>query len=425
VNHGGTAADPFLEGETRPFKTHASKTAWISMLREAGYRTVSISPFAERHSAWWFYTGFVEMINTKKSGGERADEMQPHAIDWLERNGEEDNWFVQLNYWDPHTAYRTPMSYGNPFENEPLPEWMTEEIIQEHRKGYGPHSAQEPINYGGEKPPTPRVPASIENMGDYRRWIDGYDVGIKYMDDHIGQILDLLEKKGVLDDTAIIVSSDHGENQGELNVYGDHQTADHITSRIPMIIKWPGMKEGIADAALHYNIDLPPTMAQLLDQKAPAIWDGKSFASTLKTGEANGQDYLVVSQCAWSCQRAVRFGPWIMIRTYHEGLKNYPEIMLFNVEEDPHEQNNLADQHPEIVNQGLALLHEWHTDMMTSSFQDVDPMWTVMREGGPLHTRAHLKSYCQRLRETGRPEQADKLEQLHKKYQSKKRFQAP
>ena len=41
-----------------------------------------------------------------------------------------------------------------------------------------------------------------------------------------------LEKAGVLDDTVIMISSDHGESQGELNVWGDHQTADNITCRI-------------------------------------------------------------------------------------------------------------------------------------------------------------------------------------------------
>ena len=41
--------------------------------------------------------------------------------------------------------------------------------------------------------------------------------------------------------TVIIVTSDHGENQGELNVWGDHQTADHITCRVPLIIRWPGL----------------------------------------------------------------------------------------------------------------------------------------------------------------------------------------
>jgi len=411
VGHGGTAADPYIEGPNRRFRTAASRTAWVSMFREAGLQTVSISPFAERHSAWWFYTGFKEMVNTGKGGLERADEVTPHALDWIQKNGRQDNWFLQINFWDPHGPYRAPMEYGNPFEGEPIPDWLTEEMIQEHRASYGPHSASEPIHLDEPKDyPWPRVPTTIKGLADFRRWIDGYDVGIRYMDDHIGQILNALADQGVLDDTVVMISSDHGESLGELNVYGDHQTADHIVSRVPLIIRWPGMKSGAVDTALHYNLDLPPTTAELLGRESPAIWDGKSFATTLKDGKPNGRDYLVVSQCAWSCQRAVRFGPYVMIRTYHDGFKNFPSQMLFDVEKDPHQTHNLADRQWEVVLQAHNLLDEWHADMMSTSEHAADPLRTVMREGGPFHVRGELENYCRRLRATGRAHHAAKLE---------------
>ncbi|MGH2356062.1 MAG: sulfatase-like hydrolase/transferase [Chloroflexota bacterium] len=73
--------------------------------------------------------------------------------------------------------------------------------------------------------------------------MDGYDVGIRYVDDHVGQVLATLDDLGVLDETAIIFSADHGENQGELNVYGDHQTADRCTSNVPLIVRWPGVTQ--------------------------------------------------------------------------------------------------------------------------------------------------------------------------------------
>jgi len=411
VGHGGTAADLRLEGAERGFRTAASSTTWMSVLRKAGLRPVSISPYAERHSAWWFYCGFSEMINTGKGGMEIADEITPHALDWLRRNARQDNWFLQVNYWDPHTPYRTPAEYGNPFESEPPPDWLTEEMIQQHRASYGPHSAHEPLHFDEPKDyPWPRVPTTINGLADWKRWIDGYDTGIRYMDDHIGRILDLLADEGALDDTVVIVSSDHGENQGELNVYGDHQTADHSTSRVPLIVRWPRMKSGMVDPELHYNLDLPPTVTELLGQEGPPVWEGRSFASTIRDGRPSGRGYLVLSQCAWSCQRAVRFGPWIMIRTYHDGFKNFPPIMLFNVQEDPHETNNLADKHPTIVNQALAMLDEWHAEMMSSSAYAEDPLWTVMREGGPFHVRGALEEYCRRLRATGRAHHAEKLE---------------
>jgi arylsulfatase A-like enzyme len=355
------------------------------------------------------------MVNPGRGGRELADEVVPIALDWLERNAEQDNWFLHVNLWDPHTPYDAPDEFGNPFKDDPPPAWLTEEILERHKASYGPHSAREPISWDEpEKPPTPRMPTAIANLGDYKRWIDGYDVGIRYMDDRIERIFDLLSRKGVMDDLVIIISSDHGENQGELNVYGDHQTADYCTNRIPLIIRWPGMKGGgLVDEALHYNLDLPPTMADLLGQESPKVWDGSSFAQTVRDGSPAGHDYLVLSQCAWSCQRSVRFGPWIMIRTYHDGLKEFPPRMLFNLEEEPHETNNLADKHPHVVARAHAMLDEWHTEMMASSDSPVDPLWTVMREGGPLHTRDALEKYCERLRATGRGHHAERLERVH------------
>ena len=414
VSHGGTAADPRLEGAPRRFRQSPETASWMDILREVGLHTVSVSPYAERHSAWWFYRGFREMYNPGKCGGERADEVAPLALDWIKRRGAEDNWFLQVNMWDPHTPYRTPMEYGNPFENEPIENWITEDKIRADYVSYGPHSAQDKAGYGPiTSDKWPRVPREIATLDDYKRWIDGYDTGIKYMDDHIGMILDALEEQGVLDETVVIVSADHGENQGELGVYGDHQTADHITSRVPLIIRWPGYPGGRVDKGLHYNLDLPPTFSDMLGARLPATWDGCTFADTIREGRYTGRDHLVVSQCAWSCQRAVRYGPWILIRTYHDGLKDYPPIMIFNLVEDPHELVNLAKQHPQVVNQGVALLESWHAEMMIGSDSQIDPLWTVMREGGPFHTRGFLARYCQRLRESGRVQHAEALLAKH------------
>jgi len=414
VNHGGTPADPRLEGATRGFRQARDSASWMDVLREAGFHTVSISPYAERHSAWWFYRGFSEMVNPGKGGLERADEVAPLALDWIERNGQDDNWFLQVNFWDPHTPYRTPLEYGNPFEDEPIEDWITEEKIKRDWESYGPHSAQDVAETGpNDTERWPRLPHDIRTLADYRRWIDGYDTGIRYMDDHIGEILELLEQQGVLDDTVVIVSSDHGENQGELNVYGDHATADHITNRVPLIVRWPGLPGGRVDRGLHYNLDLPVTLSDMLGARVPTKWDGQSFAATLRSGAEAGRESLVVSQCAWSCQRAVRWGRWILIRTYHDGLKAFPELMLFEVDEDPHELNDLASARPELVQEGLAILEKWQADMMATSDSDADPMWTVIREGGPFHTRGLLHAYAERLRSSGRAAAAERLLAKH------------
>lgn len=415
VGHGGTAADMRLEGRERGFKDKLASESLPALLRSAGFRTISISPFAERHSSWTFYAGFNEIYNTGKSGGESAEEITPTVLKWIENNAKEDNWFLHINYWDPHTPYRAPESFGNPFKNDPLPSWITEEVFEAHKKKVGPHSANE-INMFNDNtdPRYPRHPGKITDFDGLRQMIDGYDCGIRYMDDHIGMIFEAFEKQGIsFDDLTIIISADHGENMGELGIYGEHATADHITCRIPMIIKWPGCKEGHVDNGLHYNLDLAPTLAELLGVEPKKSWDGQSYAPAILRREDCGREYLVISQCAHVCQRSVRFGPYLYMRTYHDGYHLFPDEMLFNIEEDRYEQYDIASQHPELCMKAVYYLNQWHDNMMKTMKYDVDPLWTVIREGGPFHARGRLKEYLNRLEKTGRGHAVEELKRRH------------
>ncbi|MHA1490258.1 MAG: sulfatase [Promethearchaeota archaeon] len=406
VGHGGTAADMRLAGIERGFSDDIANQFWVSKLRHAKFYTVSISPYAERHSAFWFYSGWNEMYNPGKRGYEIAGDIFQHAKKWLNDNGQKDNWFLHLNIWDPHTPYRVPLSFGNPFEKDPPPSWITEDIIKKHRMSYGPHSARE---LGGFKSlrvsrALPRMKGlkEIENLRDFKQWIDGYDVGIKYADDFVGNIATILKRLDIYDDTLIIISADHGENQGELNVYGDHGTACHFTNRVPMIIKWSSKNWKKQYDSFIYSTDVAATILEGVKQSVPKIWDGKSFYKEIENGEKFGRNYLVISHNAWSCQRTIRFDNWTLIRTYHTGLKNFPEIMLFDYKNDFHMIKDLAEEKPEIVAEGLRYLNEWHKEMMKTSLSDIDPMWTVIREGGPSHTRYELKNYLKRLNNSGR-----------------------
>lgn len=346
VGHGGTAADMRLIGSKRDFRSRRFHTSYVNLLRRAGFYPVLASTFAERHSAYWFYSGFMEIFNAGKCGMESAEEITPWVLNWIKENSKKDNWYLHVNYRDAHTPYRAPLNFGNPFQNEPLPEWITEDVFRKHLQHVGPHSAQE-LNVYDDKvsPKYPRYLGKLSNMDDLRKFIDGYDCGISYMDEHIGKLFDALRKSGVWDELIIIITADHAENIGELGIYGEHATADYCTCRIPMIIRWQDKTfRTSVDDKLHYLLDLVPTMADLLSVDKQPEWDGQSFACTIEKGEPVGHDYLVLSQCAHVCQRAVRFGDWLWIRTYHDGYHLFPEQMLFNLREDPHEQTNLAEK---------------------------------------------------------------------------------
>jgi len=415
VNHGGTAGQPFIEGSTRGFVDTFCLTSWMYALRLAGYKTATVSPFGERHGAWHWYAGYNEAYNPGRFGMERADHLTPIALDWLKRNAHQDNWFLHVNYWDPHTPYRTPMDFGNPFASDSLPDWLTEDVRERGWNGYGPHSTQDHLGWGGEDYGYfPRVPKQLDSMEAVKQWIDGYDVGILYADQHIGRLLEVLSEAGVLDETVIMVSADHGENQGELNIWGDHHTADQFTSSVPLIVRWPGLT-GLprVDQALHYQYDWAATLIELLDGEVPDNWDGEPFTRAFQQGYEEGRSYLVTSQQAWACQRGVRFNDYLCLRTYHDGYKQLEPVMLFDLVSDPHEQHNLASSQPALVDQAMGLLSEWHHEMIIASQHNVDPMMTVLREGGPFHTRGRLPAYLERLRATSRTHHANLLARKH------------
>ncbi len=415
VDHGGKYAS-IIPSTTREFKHPLEYEGLWGIWRHSGYRTVTISPFITRHSSWHWGTGFDEIYCTQGTEGAcpPAEKAIPIMEKWLSENGESDNWMLHINLWDAHTPYQTPEDYPNYFESDPLPDWITEDLIEEHKKLAGPHCIQEISMYSdAEDPRYPKQPGRVDTMEDMKKLFDGYDLGIRYMDDVIGRIIEILQKQGVYDDTAIIITSDHGENMGELGIYSEHATADHITCRLPLIIKHPDMQKNTTVDGLYYNIDLVPTMAEILDYDRKGDWDGKSFAPVLKSGIDEGYEALVLSQMSHVCQRSVRFDDYIYIRTYHDGYHFFPKHMLFNIKEDPHEQHNLAETHSDLILKAESLLFAWYDEMMEKKEDKVDPMWEIIREGGPFHTKGKLPNYCSYLEKTGRGHYIERYQKKH------------
>jgi arylsulfatase A-like enzyme len=415
LSNAGAAAETFREGPRRGFTDTFGRTSWMAALACRGIRTATVSSFGERHSAWHWYAGFREVYNTGGAGMESAEAVAPAALDWLARNAGADDWFLHVNFWDPHTPYRAPAEVGNPFADEPLPAWLTEEVRRSHWMGCGPQSAQERggldgVDYYGGR--WARQPGCIDSMAAVRQMFDGYDCGVLWADAQVGKLLDALDAQGVLDDTAIIISADHGECLGELNIYGCHQTADEITTRVPMIVRWPGVAPRV-DEAFYYQFDVSATTIELAGGQAPPNWDGRSFAPAFRAGRSDGRPWLVLGHAMASCQRAVRWGNHVCIRTYHDGYHGLPEVLLFDVAADPHEQHDLAASRPELVDQAMSMLQQWHADAMKAATTRQDPMWHILDEGGPGHVRGQLARYLARLRATGRDHWADALQRAH------------
>lgn len=413
VGHGGSAAELFPEGAARGFWSQLAMTAWARQLRNAGMRTTTISTFAERHAAYHWLAGFHENINVGMGGMETADVVSAQALPWLAQHATEEDWYCHVHLWDPHTPYRAPADYGDPFAGDDLPAWYTEEVRAQHWSLPGPHSAQEMIGFAPRSRRFPRQPLVAADMAAAREMFDGYDTGVRYADEHVGRWLNALADAGVLDDTAIMISSDHGETLGELGTYCDHHFADEHTAHVPMILRWPGVagaNGGKVVGGLHYQLDVAATVVELAGGTVPGVWDGRSFADDLRAGEEpEGRDHLVLSHGAWTAQRAVRTRDRLYLRTYHDGFHGLPDELLFDLATDPHEQHDLSDREPSVCAEAADLMAAWRDDALGRSRTGIDPLDVVLQEGGPWHVRGRLLEYGERLRETGRGEWADTL----------------
>ncbi|GLQ55910.1 sulfatase family protein [Devosia nitrariae] len=377
-------------------------------LRENGYRTVSFSSFADRHLANWFYAGWEEFnTSTLKRGDETADEVNAAVLPWLERNGASENYFLHIQYWDPHRNYEPPQAYFDALRDQPAPDWPDAGAIREHAANYGPFAATELYPARDGTPPNELMPARIDTVEDFKQFVDGYDASIRYMDDRIGEVFSVLDRLGVLDDVAIVISADHGESMGEQGIYGDHVSASEPVHNVPLIIRWPGVTPpDRSHDGLLYNVDVHPTLCELLGLPVPQGWDGESFTDALRGEPWAGRPYLVWDHCLYTCQRAVRTPEWLYIRNYHPGLFPWDDVMLYDMRVDRRMTRNLIKDKPEVARDLDGVLNDWLQQNLGPGSMP-DPMGEVIRTGPFKYVR--LEPWLARLRAKGRTGDADRI----------------
>jgi len=382
---------------------------FMRLLRQHGYRTVSFSSFADRHNAWWFACGWHELNTfTLKRGAEDADELVAEALPWFEHNIAQDDLFIHLNFWDPHRNYTMPSNWLERFRDEPPPAWPDQDAIDSHQDNYGPFSAGQLHPWPREGSPTPCMPEAIRTVDDWKQFVDGYDASIAFMDDQIGRLLGVMSDKGVLDDTVFILSCDHAEAMGEFGIYGDHVCACEGVHNIPMVVAWPGVTPpDISSDSLVYNVDLPPTVCELLKIPVPEGWDGMSFAPILRSGQSTHRDHLVWTHGLYSCQRVVRTPQWALTRTYHPGLFDFPEVQLHDIGQDRRQTANVAREHPEVVRNLDHLLMQWQQEQLGRPGRGVDPLQLIVQTGPWKYVRP--EAWLSRLEEQDQGEAAARI----------------
>jgi choline-sulfatase len=193
------------------------------------------------------------------------------------------------------------------------------------------------------------------------------------MDKMIGQILDKLEERGLLENTLIVYSSDHGDQIGERGLWWKH-TFYEESVKIPMILSWPEqLPKGEARDQVINLVDLNATFLDALGANPLPNSEGHSFLNIAKDNSSPWQNLTFSEYCSdvtkWDGmrQRMIRQDDWKLI--YYHGFP----AQLFNLAEDPQELNDLAEvpEHQAIKEELLSLLlKDWDPDAIEQRMLD-------------------------------------------------------
>lgn len=188
------------------------------------------------------HTTAIKTLNT-------AELVTDFAIDWIEKSGNEP-YFLFVNYMDAHDPYLPPEKYAKMFD-EGYTGKFTGDIC-------GDLSEAEFIR--------DVVPSMKEQ--DWKYVLSQYDAAIRYMDDQIGRIAAYLKERGKLDNTILIILSDHGELFGEYGLATHHLTLSEEETHVPLIIHYPKLiKQPRRVSTLSRIIDIYPTIKELIGFK--------------------------------------------------------------------------------------------------------------------------------------------------------------
>jgi arylsulfatase A-like enzyme len=228
----------------------------------------------------------------------------------------------------------------------------------------------------------------IDDVGPYANedWPDvekTYAAMVTRMDRDIGRLMELLKELGLDDKTIVFFASDNGAAEGStghttefFDSNGPYRSTKRSMYegglRVPLIARWPGhVPAGKVSDVPWAFWDFLPTCAELVGARVPAEAkaDGLSVVPALMGGAGPKREYFYWElHEAGRSQQAVRFGDW-------KAVKNAPSqpVELYDLKSDPVEANNVAAQHPDLVEKAAGLMKAAHVDSPDWPMKDPAP----------------------------------------------------
>jgi len=308
-----------------------SLTTFPEVLQEHGYRTLAISENPHVQPQTGFDQGFdrFERVRGYKTFKGHADTGAEKAIRWLGEPSQ-DPFFLYLHFLDPHGPY-TPL---DEFAGDFLA-GLPEESGRRLTKG----------KVGGMIDGEELVTQLSEGELTYLEAL--YDAEIREVDAALATLFAFLSDAGHWENTIVLLTSDHGEE------FLDHGSIRHgyrlyeESVHVPLMLALPGRPAGRIERVAAQHVDLAPTLLTALGLPVPPVFRGRDL---LAAADSPGQEPDVLLSTDWRDigRWAVRRGDWKLI--VHE---DQDRRQLFNLGDDPHEQNDLLTQNPDLVEQLL------------------------------------------------------------------------
>jgi arylsulfatase A-like enzyme len=319
-----------------------SFTTLAELLGGAGYRTGAVVGGPALHRELGVAQGFElydDELKTPQAQvqGKRAEQVATAAVDLVRRFGA-GPYFLFVNFFDPHAPYAPPAPYDRGLA-DPEDGDQRGPLIEQLLAG---------------EPPRPVSQYSEAKRAWIARMLAGYDAEIRYMDAHLGRLLEAVAASPRGGETLIVVTSDHGESFGEhyFLSHGAHLYEHNV--RVPLLIRAPGT-DGAARVATPVQIHrLFALLLRAAGVPLPEGVDDRDLAT-------DGGD--IVLQVQRSDLNVRMFGEFfdrdlVAIQAWPHKLVvgTKGERELFDLERDPEELRDLAAGEPERVRSLAARL---------------------------------------------------------------------
>ena len=294
----------------------------------------------------------------KERAEEMADTIRANwAVEQLKQEHDKP-FFLACGFYAPHYPNYCPQKYFDLYDRDAIetPAFKEDDLADLPDKIRKQRENRKKQHYD-----------KLVAMGAWKDALHGYLACTSYADAMVGRILDALESSPYADNTIVVLWSDHGYHLGEKGQWGKH-TLWERTSNVPFVWAGPGVAQGVRTDITVSLIDIYPTLVEQCNLPAPRQeLEGTSLASTLKNPDS-ASDRTVYLPYINPGEYTLMNRDWRFIYYDDENQE------LYNVQEDPHEWNNLASD-PEYADVITRL-----RDLAPTEFADPEPKLNSRRD---------------------------------------------